>query len=414
MFSNEDSGKILIKDVKENSLLENATVLNILEWMSRDKAKRELKTCGMTLDLDKPLLLVASNIDKFSPRSNSHERFLMMCKVENMFISYLSRKFMFVHASDANKNMFWVLQPKGALEKSLSYCKHLLEEIQEHSSKSHALSISIVYDKFVPFEELHDKYRLLRSILLQISIQGEGQVLANSLFYQDRHIPLAEISESTYLNDLENMKNALISGDVDAVDAVLHDILYSQQNTVAIHSLRMYHSVCDIILSYIEDMGMSDSLLSLPSVFEIFHQYEDRAIFYDKVSALSRILIEQRKQLYSSRREALIHRINNFISANLSSDLSLQIISDTFYVNPSYLSRIYKQAIGHTVGEEITDRRMEMAKKLLLRMEYKVSHIAHDIGYKSAAYFTRVFKKREGDSPQVWRERNMENRLEKK
>lgn len=388
---------------KAANLLENAALLNILEWMPYDIAKQELKALGIALDLDAPMLLVAAGIDNFSPQSNSHERFLIMVRVEEIFHKYISQKFYCRRASDADKNMVWILQPKESVQNGLLYCKQSLEGVQRAVFKLLGLSLSIVYDEYIGFDQLHDRYRQMLSILAQIFIQGEGQVLADSKFYIDRHGSQPGDSSGSFLRDLEMVRQALaVSSTKDFADA-LRRVLYSRENGTAMKKLQTYHVVCGIVLEYIESAGMGEEVFSRPEHFAIFRNYGGRTALLQKLSGLAQELFKKRQAMHTSRSDALIQSIHNHITANLAGDLSLQTIADAFYVNPAYLARLYKKQTGGTLGEEIVYRRIALAKRMLLRSEYKIAEIAKDAGYESAAYFTRVFKKREGVTPQAWR-----------
>ena len=145
-------------------------------------------------------------------------------------------------------------------------------------------------------------------------------------------------------------------------------------------------------------------LFAQPDYFDIFKGYRGRAAFLQGMSALANEMIEGGRQFQANRNDVLIQEIQNYIDANLAGDLSLQTIADAFYVNPAYLCRVYKQRTGITIGEEITSKRIALAKRMLSRKEYKIYEIANKSGYESAAYFTRVFKKHEGVSPQAWRD----------
>ena len=396
--------EVLRKVEAASPLLKNATLLNVLEWMPHDMAKKELAVLSINIDVDEPLLLVAASIDNFLPKSNSHERFLTMVEVEEIFNRYLSQRFRCHRASKANKTMIWILQSLGGNDSGLLYCKQTLDTVQQAVQKALGLSLSIVYDDFVQYEYLHDRYRHLLSILEQIIIQGEGQVLADSKFYIDRRGSNPADSSGRYLRDMELVRQTLATGDSKQFYTALQRVLYSKENNTTARKLQTYHTVCDIVLEYIENTGLGEDVFSQPEQFEMFKEYEGRNTFLIKMSALVTALIQIGRKLQASRNDALILGVQNYIIANLAGNLSLQAIADSLYINSAYLSRVYKRRTGITIGEEITARRIELAKRMLLRSDYKIYEIARDAGFESAAYFTRVFKKKEGINPQSWRE----------
>lgn len=93
----------------------------------------------------------------------------------------------------------------------------------------------------------------------------------------------------------------------------------------------------------------------------------------------------------------------NYIDEHISSDLSREGIAKLLYLNPDYFSRLFKKRMGCSVGTYIRDRRLEMAKELLLYSNKSIGMIAYDIGYESVPYFSQIFKKYTGLRPKEYR-----------
>jgi two-component system response regulator YesN len=81
-------------------------------------------------------------------------------------------------------------------------------------------------------------------------------------------------------------------------------------------------------------------------------------------------------------------------------------LAEIVNLNPSYLSRLYKQLTGVNVTDTILDVRISRAKRLLKESNLKVHDIAAKVGFDSDAYFIRSFKKKCGMTPQEYREHN--------
>ena len=84
----------------------------------------------------------------------------------------------------------------------------------------------------------------------------------------------------------------------------------------------------------------------------------------------------------------------------------LTSISEHFNVSPGYISRVFKKYSGVNYKEYITSYRMEQAKKLLIENDgMKVKDVSEAVGYSNVNSFIRMFEKREGFSPDVYRKR---------
>lgn len=389
-------------------LRQNAALLNVAEWMNYKRSKQELIDNNIDLDLDKPMLLIAAGADSFPDGSNSQVRFEILLQLVDIFRKYLIPRFSCWHITKEDKSMFWILQSDDTTEKSLIYCRQILELVQEHAYQALHISLSIVYDEFIKFDELHIRYQMLQSVLTQIFIRAEERVLADFRFYRNRKERRNEkVGERNTILPLEEMRNALLNSDLKGFEEALDLMLYEEEIESAIGKLNIYHQICASILSYVEIQGLNEEFLSEPEYFEAFCSYSGRRIFRKKLVNLASRLISCVQELNVGDGDNLIQSVHQYIKINLSGDLSLQNIADHMYMNPSYLSRVYKSMTGITLSEKITGDRLLLAKKMLGRREIKISQIARDTGYESAAYFARVFRKHEKLSPQEWRERNI-------
>ena len=89
----------------------------------------------------------------------------------------------------------------------------------------------------------------------------------------------------------------------------------------------------------------------------------------------------------------IIEKVKKYILNNFKEDLSLEKVAEIVYINPNYLSEIFKCKTGENFVEHITRIRMEQAKKLLRDLEYKTYQVGQMVGYEDPSYFSKVFKK---------------------
>ncbi len=99
----------------------------------------------------------------------------------------------------------------------------------------------------------------------------------------------------------------------------------------------------------------------------------------------------------------LISEIINYIEQNYRNELSLQEIAHHFYVSREYVSRKFKQEFGINFSDYLTKYRIDKAKKLMLNPDLKLQHIAEMVGFNDVKYFSKVFKKQEGETPREYR-----------
>lgn len=98
-----------------------------------------------------------------------------------------------------------------------------------------------------------------------------------------------------------------------------------------------------------------------------------------------------------------VAEIIQYIMIHYAEIYGLNDLSKIFYLDKSYLSRIFKEVTNFTVNEFINCQRIEHARILLLNDEQSMEDISSKLGYERLSYFDRVFKKYTGVSPLQYR-----------
>lgn len=99
-----------------------------------------------------------------------------------------------------------------------------------------------------------------------------------------------------------------------------------------------------------------------------------------------------------------IRPILDYIRSNYNRDIPLSGVANRFYFSQGHLSRIIKETTGLSYTEYVTRLRMERAMKLLRTTRVSIGEISVEVGYKDANYFSKVFKKATGQTPQSFRQ----------
>ena len=103
----------------------------------------------------------------------------------------------------------------------------------------------------------------------------------------------------------------------------------------------------------------------------------------------------------------VLNDIIEYINENISKpDLSLTKVANGFFMNASYLSRVFKQEMGQTFVEYLTKARMELAIKLLLETDLLVYEVAEKTGIPDPNYFGKCFKRYTGMSVNDYKKSN--------
>lgn len=102
---------------------------------------------------------------------------------------------------------------------------------------------------------------------------------------------------------------------------------------------------------------------------------------------------------------AVTEKVKQYVQERLYEEFTREDIAAFVYLNPDYLTRVFKKETGLSLSDYIVKTKMEKAKKLLAQSNEKVSDIAERLGYSSFSYFAKLFKKVVGLGPQEYRKK---------
>lgn len=109
-----------------------------------------------------------------------------------------------------------------------------------------------------------------------------------------------------------------------------------------------------------------------------------------------------------TRLDTAAHRLAEAYTALVERDYQnpdgVQHYAALLGVTPTHLSRVCRKVSGRPALDILTDRRHFEARRLLRDTKLQVSNIAERTGFASAAYFTRAFRARTGQSPSEFRQ----------
>lgn len=110
----------------------------------------------------------------------------------------------------------------------------------------------------------------------------------------------------------------------------------------------------------------------------------------------------------------IIKEAVTYLRFNIDQPVGLDTLAKTLSVNPSHLSRVFKQALGMTITSYINKLRVEEAKYLLDHSNASIIEIAARVGYNDPNYFSKVFRKWERITPHEYRKRKSRASEERK
>ena len=155
------------------------------------------------------------------------------------------------------------------------------------------------------------------------------------------------------------------------------------------------------------DFSVSDLNRDLWAVCNYMSLFYHNGILQQALKAELPEALSSSKDYYQNK--AIISAALDFLKTNYASSISLDLLANHCYCNPTYLSHLFKKELGVTITDYLNNHRVERAKHLLDITDLNITQISQAVGFNDASYFSKVFAKIQGDNPTAYRTRTKNN-----
>ncbi len=130
-----------------------------------------------------------------------------------------------------------------------------------------------------------------------------------------------------------------------------------------------------------------------------------------KYRLLVRAIEDMAAQIEAATPEGINDKIEaalSYIHHHFGEPLTMDHVALEVDLSPNYFSNLFREQIGQTYLDYLTGHRLKQSAKRLKETTDTVAVIANDVGYQDVKYFSRLFKKRYGMTPGVYRKSDVE------
>jgi AraC-like DNA-binding protein len=162
------------------------------------------------------------------------------------------------------------------------------------------------------------------------------------------------------------------------------------------------------IFRYDNDKKLSDCLKSMISCARLSTPSELMLLGYLYIF-LSLLIHNSRREgnqnPSADNQDKYIRRAIEFISKNYSSEISIQEIASRMGFDRSYLYTIFKKHLNMSPQDFLIGFRIDRAVELMENTSLSIGDISRSVGYDDPLHFSKLFKKKKGISPSLFRKR---------
>lgn len=200
----------------------------------------------------------------------------------------------------------------------------------------------------------------------------------------------------------------IVNGDVKAIKA--NQEKYSgmgdeQKGSLSSDPLRnqIYHFIINtaVIARICENNGLPRETTYTMS--DIYIRKVDKCKNIQAVKALNdEMVLFYAEKMYNLKCKIISKPVRlaiNYIDENLHKKITTTKLAEIAKCNRSYLCILFKDQIGKSINNYITEKRLDVAKNILLTEKYSIADIALTLAFPSQSYFCKIFKSYTGRTP---------------
>jgi len=239
------------------------------------------------------------------------------------------------------------------------------------------------------------------------SFQTTKQALYRRFFEHQRHVFIKSLTEQNHDGNemtvqLENREKNLIrahlqNGDSQQLNQLMKDLTIKLPYQSPEKLFTYLHEIITIVFQFANQNNMEidgvyhDKLLTL--------EYVDDFVFIEEIfnwlaSWMGQLSSEylNKDNVDDSQENKLFDEIRSFIIQNIDQYLTLNIVAERFYYNPSYLSRLFKIKLDKNYMTFVTEVRIDYAQQCLKDPHHSITEVSEMCGYKNYKHFVKLFK----------------------
>ncbi|BBI32876.1 response regulator [Cohnella abietis] len=368
------------------------------------------------------VFLLICRVDDWNEITKAPDKSLIIYAVQNIVEELLSESTQLISLVHESSKIIWILQPQSSapdeLDKTLHFVNGMLEMIQSKCLSLLKLSVSFVLgSREAAWSELADRFHSLKYLLVR-GLGGRKGTLLTDVIRSSGDVGHSNAGNNTILgikkgsyqlqSKVPLLLSSLENGSEEEFYRLYEELapIFSDDHVPRLQKMELYHALSYVFLTFVNKYDLESELGE-----QI--EWSKLVLFNDQVSwqewnayflHLASLIIAWNMEEQEQSTHEVVKKVHDFIESHISADISLIHLADHVNLNPSYLSRLYKQITGNGLSDYLTEYRDRKAKEMLKKSNLKVHEIAAQLGYNSSHAFIRFFKKQNRVTPQEYRE----------
>lgn len=212
--------------------------------------------------------------------------------------------------------------------------------------------------------------------------------------------------------DHRALEDYLRFGNLDAFDAFFESDLCLICESALQSDLVMHYLFLEVFLTiaqFVSDLGDGDHRIT-PDIQEIEEILRRVTTIEQMRAELEQVISSAlvfRNSKANHQRTMIIQQAKAYIDDHFGDpDLQMNCVARKFSLSPNHFSTVFRQEVGEPFRDYLSNLRMNRAKELLRTTNITCADVARRSGYNDSHYFSTVFKRKTGFTPQGFRKQS--------
>ncbi|MBP1994064.1 helix-turn-helix domain-containing protein [Paenibacillus eucommiae] len=202
---------------------------------------------------------------------------------------------------------------------------------------------------------------------------------------------------------------ALINGESQKARGILAQMMRDfQEQEGKVHYHQIKHALIQLlsrIMAIANDIRIDLNMLLMENnnLFHLLQQknnWKEITCWFEELVAK---LSDYMGHAVRDKKNRHIEQVLAMLGQECGEKITLGYVAEQLGLNPSYLSRIFKDEQGITFLEHLTSVRIQRSKQLLEQTNLKIKDIGEQVGYLQTNYYIKLFKEFTGTTPGEYR-----------
>jgi len=359
-----------------------------------------LKSYNLPLQSDSDIQLIQISIEQWKEDWSARDEEIMIYAIKNVAEEYyLKNTQTSGHCIQDGHGILYLILYEPLQQSAMDIEKLGFSFIQHCREYLHCY-LSCYIGKTIPLTSIREGVRSLLHIEKQNVTESCTVKLEHSLNQRSESSNAVTVHFPDWIVLLESGKMTQLNYQID----VYFDKLL--QAKVGYHELAaFYFGFMNTVLQWLQSKGISSTDVMQEQEWDLKEGTFKSLVRLKSWTTMVCHQISGYMSAEGKQVSNVVEKVQQFMLTHLDEEFSRERLAEQVYLNPAYLSRLFRRETGLSLTDYMVRLRMNKAKEQLENGNQKVSDIAFMVGYANFSHFSKLFKKTTGLTPQEYRKK---------